>query len=87
MTTPTRILATRLLSGNLAVYEIEERKLQGSSYAGQTRHGRLVEYGRLLAVKSDGHWYNRLPGRASWVERYTNPETIAMFDACPLVDD
>lgn len=84
--TNTVILATVLPSGNRAVYEISEQHLNTRSYSGQTCHGRLIEQGRLLAVKDGGNWYNRLPGRASWVERITDQKSIVLLDSYPLAD-
>lgn len=81
----TLTLATTLHSGSKAIYEVVEADMKRRSYEGQTASGRLMEIGRILAVKSDGHWYNRTPGRASWVERYTDPTKIAYFDSLPIV--
>lgn len=78
--TSTVILATTLPSGNRAVYEIEEHKLQSKSYTGQTKASRLIELGTLLAVKNGGVWFNKRDARSSWSERITDRKTIDLLE-------
>lgn len=77
-------LAATLHSGHRAIFEVYEPDMKRRSYASQSANSRLIEMGRLIAVKDSGHWYNRTPGRASWVERFTDPVRIAYFESRPL---
>lgn len=81
--TNTVILSAVLPSGSRAVYEIEERQLNTRGYHGQSQNGRLIEYGRLLAVKNGGDWYNRRGNRSSWSERITDPKAVALLESYP----
>lgn len=85
--TNTVILAAELsVGGNKGVYEIDERKLAGRAYPGQSQSRRLIELGTLLAVKSGGVWYNKRSGRGSWVDRITDRKELALLESYPLAD-
>jgi bifunctional non-homologous end joining protein LigD len=81
------ILATTLtVSGNKAVYEIDEQKLVGRSYLGQSQSGRVTELGTLLAVKTGGVWFNRRDNRDSWSERITDPKALSLLESYRFAD-
>jgi len=83
--TNTVILAATLtVSGNKAIYEIDEHKLASRAYPGQSQNSRLIELGKLLAVKNGGIWFNKRDGRASWSERITDRKTLALLESYPL---
>lgn len=84
--TSTVILAAKsTVTGNKLIYEIEESKLMQPLYSGQDMNGRLISFGRLLATKSGGVWYNQRGNRSSWSERITDPKTIALLESYPFV--
>jgi len=75
-------LSTELsVGGNLGVYEIDSGRLARRAYPGQSEARRLIEQGRLLAMRSGGVWYDHRPARGAWSVRITDPKEVLRFES------
>lgn len=79
-------LATVSASGLVVIWEVAasflDRPLVTSASAAEQLSWASV---RIVAVGTEGRWFNRDPARSHYVNEFTDPKVIELFAACRCI--